>query len=139
MEVDMCLQEWNIFINFNLFFASRPVCRKTDGLRVRVNPILVFIQWPGLPPMWTIAHCKSISRFSMSPRTTAQKPILGSFRRGTRPLNEEIFPRPRWYYGIRQNNIIRAAASYLAIEIVEQILPRTMNSDEFEFSTFDVF
>lgn len=75
----------------------------------------------------------------MSPRAAAQKPILGSFRRGTRPLNEEIFPRPRWYYGIRRDNIIRAAASYLEIEIVEQILPRTMNSDEFEFSTFDFF
>lgn len=75
----------------------------------------------------------------MSPRATAQKPILGSFRRGTRPLNEEIFPRPRWYYGIRRDNIIRAAASYLEIEIVEQILPRTMNSDEFEFSTFGFF
>lgn len=75
----------------------------------------------------------------MSPRATAQKPILGSFRRGTRSLNEEIFPRPRWYYGIRRDNIIRAAASYLEIEIVEQILPRTMNSDEFEFSTFGFF
>lgn len=110
----MCLQERNIFINFNLFFQSRSVCRKTQGLRVRVNPILVFIKGQ-VSTTRTIAHCKSIGCCSMSPWLRA-KTNSGSFRRASRPPNEEIFPRLLWYYGIRRDNIIRAAAPYLGME-----------------------